>query len=125
MSETTADRLAVELDKQVAEVLGYSVDSNPLSCFILVSQGESGIGVVEFNPSNDWNHAQRAAELFELFDGRGKNCSLTRDKDWEGNDVWVVVRSTIPNYDEPFGKDESGPTAICKAIIKLSQSDGQ
>jgi hypothetical protein len=65
----------------------------------------------EFHPSTDWNDAMWAAEKIGLF-GRLGNCL------YQSVDGWMVL--TENDADGPLSIHDSGPVAICRAILKAS-----
>lgn len=77
----------------------------------------------EFRPSTDWSDAMFAAEKFGLFDNYKFSQCLTCSTPHS----WTV--STGPHGDtEPagvasgfFANAETGPLAICRAILKLAR----
>lgn len=79
--------------------------------------------MAQFRPSTDWNDAMLAADKFGLF-GSEKH----RHQLWQGTgsgggpDEWFVESFENENGNAGCVRHVSGPLAICRAILKLSQS---
>lgn len=72
-----------------------------------------------FAPSEDWNDAMFAAERFGLFNRAG--VSLSRG-DWYGEiDIERVVWRITQYESTLISHADSGPLAICSAILKLAR----
>ena len=108
-------KASYELDKAVAEACGiqwYNPYDFAPSVWIRQSL-ESGR---QFSPSTDWNDAMLAAEKCGLFDMSTHTVALdfSRGK-WRVNDGQGGSFSGAEIYSE----HESGPMAICLAILKI------
>ena len=110
----------------IAKVVGLSFPSQPLT---------ENFGFRSFRPSTDWNDAMYAAEKFGLFDCWARDCVLRsihgdgEPRLWLVTDKMAYVREIAKawgasiNAPEEYCWDiseaETGPLAICRAILKL------
>lgn len=86
---------------------------------------------LRFDPTFNWKDAIYAAELFGLFgkmkafptwsprhgeEAEDARCCLTRD----GGEWWVLEHVGGWDFNESVSHANTGPLAICRAILKLS-----
>ena len=120
--------MSEEIDRQVAEAVGYGIPSKDRPCettltgldgnFLLTyPEGDSKT----FRPSTDWNDAMWAAEKVGLFSSL--RC-LWKDQA-KGNRwfvVWINMDGTVgQGLESIWAYGESGPLAICQAILRLAK----
>lgn len=117
MNATTEIESGPETDRMVADACGITgLHVRVLGVGIHEYRRYTGDGTdeVPFRPSTDWNDAMLAAERFGLFCDWGF-CLLLHDGQWLVADVSVFGKI---DYDEGY-RHESGPLAICRAILAM------
>jgi hypothetical protein len=101
-------------DMAVGHAVGLPLSGNNRTGVSLVL-GDGG-ECAKFQPSKFWNDAMYAAERFRLFDIKDHWAALVHFSD-EG--VWQVQNSE--SLSGVVGSAPTGPLAICRAILKLSE----
>lgn len=87
-----------------------------------------GLEPVSFRPSTDWNDAMFAAEKAGLLKRgiaifhHGPEYSIVDQRNMEIFQVWILDKNTgNPDLDHTVSS-ESGPKAICLAILALKET---